>query len=112
MRSLFAAAAIRLFPQRPSPTIAAFTIGDLLGLDARLLDVARPLVDFALYVVAELARPHRRRIDAEGGEARLELRSSHRGRGALVDAIQRRARRAGGRGEEVLQRLRGKIGPH
>src|SRR6267143_2049945 len=89
MRSLLPATdSIRLRPQRPSPTIAALTTRDSFRLDARLPDVARPLLDLLPDVVAERLGSERRRVDAERGEARLELGLRHRGARALVDAIQ------------------------
>src|SRR6266850_5921145 len=104
MRSpLPATDSIRLRPQRPSPTIAAFTTRDSFRLDAGLADVARPFLDLLPDVVAERLRSERRRIDAERGEARLELGLRHRGARALVDAIQRLARRTRGRDQPVPQ---------
>src|SRR5256885_1471912 len=84
-------------PQRPRPTMAASITNQgrsaLLGLDAGLPDVPRPLRDLALDVRAELIRAQRRRVDAEGGEARLEIRFVHARRDRVVDPADRRARR-------------------
>src|SRR5436853_4064043 len=84
-------------PQRPRPTMAASITNQgrsaLLGLDAGLPDVPRPLRDLALDVRAELIRAQRRRVDAEGSEARLEIRLVHIRRDRVVDPADCRARR-------------------
>src|SRR3954468_20378361 len=92
-------------PIRPRPTMPtggfASIVALLLRLDAGLSHFAGPLGDFGLDELRELIGRHRRRLQAEVAEPRLDVRLGEAPRDDVVELRHRRGRRAGWRDEAI-----------